>query len=79
MLTCGDLGGQACPLVDEGPCPRGGRIATMPACHPMRMAVRLAKHLAGCERIMGTERIMKDYSMGIPGAWLTWAAEVSDE
>lgn len=73
MLTCGDLGGQACPLVDEGPCPRGGRIATMPACHPMRMAVRLAKELPARDR-----GIKRDVMRSVR-AWLTWAAEVRDE
>jgi hypothetical protein len=69
MLTCGDLGGQACPLVDDGPCPRGGRIATMPACHPMRMAVRLAHTLTGYTRL----------SKRTVGEWIKLAAEVSDE
>lgn len=74
MLTCGDLGGQACPLVDEGPCPRGGRIATMPACHPMRMAVALAKKI-GC----AGGRCPDQSEEKSVACVLAWAAEVRDE
>lgn len=73
MLTCGDLGGQACPLwgVVNSECPRN-RI--MPLCHekacqPMRMAVRLAHTLTGYTRL----------SKRTVGEWIKLAAEVSDE